>query len=108
VPPAFPFSRAKLPHGVSYVAPLLPAVSLPRVPRLKASSSQKIVHVHGIGGGGEYSGDNDAQLGHINVFYHEASDGKHVPRTVLFEPDMIGAVRASPLGELFRPCNLVN
>jgi tubulin beta len=27
---------------------------------------------HGIGGGGEYCGDNDAQLGRINVFYHEA------------------------------------
>jgi hypothetical protein len=25
---------------------------------------------HGIGGGGEYSSDNDAQLDRINVFYH--------------------------------------
>jgi tubulin beta len=51
---------------------------------------------------------NDAQLGRINVFYHEASGGKYVPRTVFFEPGMIGAVRASPLGELFCPDNLVN
>ena len=29
-------------------------------------------------------------------------------RTVFFEPGMIGAVRASPLGELFRLSNLVN
>ena len=36
----------------------------------------------------------------IIVFYHEASDDKHVPRTVLFdlEPGVIDAVRASPLG----------
>jgi hypothetical protein len=27
---------------------------------------------HGIGGGGEYCGDNDAQLDRINVFSHEA------------------------------------
>jgi tubulin beta len=26
---------------------------------------------HGIGSDGEYCGDNDAQLGRINVFYHE-------------------------------------
>jgi hypothetical protein len=28
---------------------------------------------HGIGGGGEYCGDNDSQLDRINVLYHEAS-----------------------------------
>jgi hypothetical protein len=64
--------------------------------------------MNGIGGGGEYCGGNDAQLGHINVFYHKASGGKNVPRTVFFEPGMIDAVRASPLAELFRPGNLVN
>jgi hypothetical protein len=26
---------------------------------------------HGIGGDGEYCGNNDAQLGRINVLYHE-------------------------------------
>jgi tubulin beta len=48
---------------------------------------------HGIGGSGEYC-DNDAQLGRINVFYHEASGGKYVPRAVLFdlEPGVIGVV----------------
>jgi hypothetical protein len=39
-----------------------------------------------IGGDGEYCSDNNAQL----------------------EPGMIDALRASPLGELFRPGNLVN
>mmetsp|Transcript_6035 Transcript_6035/g.9026 ORF Transcript_6035/g.9026 Transcript_6035/m.9026 type:complete len:446 (-) Transcript_6035:169-1506(-) len=65
---------------------------------------------HGIGGDGEYCGDNDAQLDRINVFYHEATGGKYVPRAVLFdlEPGVIDAVRASPLGELFRPDNMIN
>jgi tubulin beta len=55
---------------------------------------------HGIGGDGEYCGNIDAQLGRVNVFYHEASGDKYVPRTAFFdlEPGVIGAVRASPLG----------
>jgi tubulin beta len=53
-----------------------------------------------VGGDGEYCGDIDAQLGHINMFYHEASGDKHVPRTVFsdLEPGVIDAVRESPLG----------
>jgi hypothetical protein len=66
------------------------------------------MHMQGIGGDGEYCGDNDAQIGRIKVFYYGASGGKYVPRTVFFEPGMIGAVRASPLGELCSPGNLVN
>jgi tubulin beta len=31
---------------------------------------------HGIGGGGEYFCDNDAQLNRINLFYYGASGGK--------------------------------
>jgi hypothetical protein len=30
---------------------------------------------HGVDGGGKYCG-NDAQLGSINIFYHEVSGGK--------------------------------
>jgi tubulin beta len=65
---------------------------------------------HGIGGDGEYCGDNNAQLGRINVFYHEASGVKYVPRAVLFdlEPGVIDAVRAAPLGEPFCLGNFVN
>jgi tubulin beta len=65
------------------------------------------LHIHGIGGDDEYCADNDTQLDRANVLYHEASGGKYVPRMVFFEPGMIDAVRASPLGELFRPCKLV-
>jgi tubulin beta len=55
----------------------------------------------GIGGSGEYCGDNDAQLGRIYVFYHEASGGNYAPRAVLFdlEPGVIDAVRASRRSE---------
>jgi tubulin beta len=66
---------------------------------------------HGIGGDGEYCGDdNDAQLDRINVFYYEASGRKYAPRAVFVdhEPGVIEAARASPLGELFCPGNLVN
>jgi hypothetical protein len=44
------------------------------------------------------------------VIYHEASNGMYVLRAVLFdlEPGVIGIARASPLGELIRPGNLVN
>jgi hypothetical protein len=51
---------------------------------------------NGIGGDGEYCGDNAAQLGRINVLYHEASGDKYVPHTAPFdlEPGVIDAVRA--------------
>jgi tubulin beta len=64
---------------------------------------------HGIGGSGEYFGDNDAHLDIIYVLYYEASGGTYVPRAVLFdlEPGVIDAVRASSLGCLIRPGNLV-
>jgi tubulin beta len=64
----------------------------------------------GIGGSGEYYGNNDAQLDHINVFYHGALGGEYIPRALLsdLEPGVIEAGRASPFGELFRPGNFVN
>jgi tubulin beta len=34
--------------------------------------SEVVCDEQGIGGGGEYCGDNAAQLGRINVFYLEA------------------------------------
>jgi hypothetical protein len=56
-----------------------------------------VCDVHGIGGVGEYRGDNDAQLGRINVLHYEASDGKYVPRAVPFdlEPGVIDAITLS-------------
>jgi tubulin beta len=53
---------------------------------------------YGIGGSNDDFGDNDAHLGRINVFFHELSGGKYVPRALLFdlEPGGIGAVALSP------------
>ena len=72
--------------------------------------SKVLCDENGIGGDGEYSGDNDAQLDLINVLYHWVSGGMYVPRADLFnlKPGVIDAVRASPLGNLFRPENLAN
>jgi hypothetical protein len=49
---------------------------------------------HGIGGSGEYCGDNNTQLGRIGVFCHETSGGKYAPFAMLtdLEPGVIGAV----------------
>jgi tubulin beta len=58
-----------------------------------------VVYVeNGIGGGGgEYCGDSGAHVDLINVLYHEASEGKYLPRAVLFdiEPGVISAVTLS-------------
>jgi hypothetical protein len=65
---------------------------------------------NGIGNDGESCGGNDAQLVRISVVYHDAMGGKYVPRAVLFDlkPDVIGALRASPLGRLLCLGNFVN
>jgi tubulin beta len=49
---------------------------------------------HGIGGSGEYCGDNEAHFDRINLFYFGALGGKYVPCTVLFELELgvIGTV----------------
>ena len=63
---------------------------------------------NGIGGSGEYCGENAAQLDRFDVFYHEASGGKCAPRTVLMdlEPGVIGAVALSR--RFFSPKDLIN
>ena len=65
---------------------------------------------HGIGGSGEYCGDNDAHLGCINIFYHEALGGKYVPCAVLFdlEPGVTGAATLSRRSASFNPGKFVN
>jgi tubulin beta len=75
-----------------------------------AASTLFFCDEHGYGGDGEYCGGNDAFLGRINSFYHEAPGGKYVPRAVLFnlELGVIVAARVPPLGKHFRSGNLVN
>jgi hypothetical protein len=55
----------------------------------------------GIGSDGEHFGSNDAELGRMSEFNHEASGGKCVPRAVSFnlEPGVIGAVTLSRRSE---------
>ena len=50
----------------------------------------------GIGGGGEYCGDNDAQLDRISVIYHETSGSKFFLQAVLFDLDP-GVIDAATL-----------
>jgi tubulin beta len=59
--------------------------------------SEVVCDENDIGGGQEYCGDNDAQLGRINALYHEVSGGKYVPRAVLkgLEPGVIYAATLS-------------
>ena len=40
---------------------------------------ESVCDEHGTGGDGEYCGGNDAQLGRVNVFCHEASGGNTRP-----------------------------
>ena len=78
--------------------------------QMGTKSWEGVCDEHGIGGDGGDCGGNDAQLDRTNVLYREASGGKYMPRAVLFDlgPGVIDALRASPLGELFRPGNFVN
>jgi tubulin beta len=71
---------------------------------------QTLSEEHGIGGDGLYTGTDDQQLERINVYYNEVGARKYVPRAVLvdLEPGTGDAIRAGPLGHLFRPDNFVN
>merc|ERR1712177_177159 len=64
---------------------------------------------HGIDPTGSHAGTSDLQLERINVYYNEASGGKHVPRAVLvdLEPGTMDSVRSGPFGQIFRPDNFV-
>jgi len=64
---------------------------------------------HGIDPTGIYHGDSDFQLERINVYYHEATGGRYVPRAVLtgLDAEPMDAVRAGPFGQLYRPDNFV-
>lgn len=70
-----------------------------------------IIQEHGINFSGVYEGqDPSKHLERINVFFHEPSSGKYVPRAILIdlEPGTIDAVKSGPMGSLFHPDNLVH
>ena len=65
---------------------------------------------HGLNTTGAYVGDNPLQLERINVYFHQAANGRYVPRAVLtdLEPGTMDAIRSGAFGNLFRPDNFVH
>ncbi|KAJ6783066.1 hypothetical protein PWT90_05391 [Aphanocladium album] len=70
---------------------------------------QTILREHGLQNDGIYDGDVEEQIAHADVYFKKTSGNKYVPRAVLvdLEPGVMDAVRAGPLGQLFRPDNFV-
>jgi hypothetical protein len=68
------------------------------------SFGEFLCYEHGIGGGGECCGDNDAQLGRIIVLTTRFRAASTCPARC----SLTYAVRASSLGELHRQGNLDN
>ena len=73
---------------------------------------EEICTDHGISPQGAYEGVDDVRrtlLERINVYYHESSEGRYVPRSIHvdLEPGAINQVKAGPYGSLFRPDNFV-
>jgi tubulin beta len=64
---------------------------------------------HGVDPTGTYTGTSPQQLERINVYFNEASGGRHVPRAVLMdlEPGTMDSLRSGPIGGIFRPDNFV-
>jgi tubulin beta len=64
---------------------------------------------HGISARGRFYGGTDLQLQGANLFYHENANGQFIPRAVLadLEPSTIDSIRGEPIGELFRPENII-
>lgn len=65
---------------------------------------------HGIDTSGQYCGENPAQqLERVGVYFSEGATGRHFPRAVMIdlEPGVLDAIRASPMGPVFRPDNFV-
>lgn len=65
---------------------------------------------HGIDPLGTYKGSADLQLERVDVYYHEATGGRYVPRAVLvdLESGTMDSVKASAFGQLFRPDNFIH
>ncbi|KDE06900.1 tubulin beta chain [Microbotryum lychnidis-dioicae p1A1 Lamole] len=77
--------------------------------RSGANFWETVSEEHGIDPTGQYNGTSDLQLERINVYFNEAGAQKYVPRAVLvdLEPGTMDVIKASPLGNLFRPDNFV-
>lgn len=70
---------------------------------------ESISDEHGIDAKGNYNGESDLQKERLNVYFNEANGGRYVPRSVMMDLEcgVLDDIRASPLGQLFRPDNFV-
>eukprot|EP00917_Polyrhabdina_sp_WS-2016_P032506 GHVP01069320.1.p1 GENE.GHVP01069320.1~~GHVP01069320.1.p1 ORF type:complete len:441 (-),score=86.42 GHVP01069320.1:119-1441(-) len=64
---------------------------------------------HGITPNGKFEGESIYQKERLDVYYCQGSEGRYVPRAILFdlEPGTIDSARASPYGDLFKPENMI-
>lgn len=71
---------------------------------------EKLFQEHGISRSGNYTGDLDAELEKIDVYFHEEKIANFVPRSVMvdLEPGVIDIVRGGAYGRLFRQENFLN
>ena len=71
---------------------------------------QEIIAEHGIDANGHCDGATDVQLARANVYFTELSQNKWVPRSINvdLEPGVLESIRASPIGNIFRPDNMVS
>ncbi|KXH67317.1 tubulin/FtsZ family protein [Colletotrichum salicis] len=71
---------------------------------------QTIHPEHGLDQDGQFTGTDEQQSERLSVYFTEAGRQKYVPRAVLvdLEPATMEAIRSGPLGNLFRPDNMVN
>jgi hypothetical protein len=125
-PPVFPVSRAKLPHGVSCIFPhtspsffsrVLPASRLRLHARLRtcrrASAVARWAHTFGrwcaaspTSAATANTAATTTQNSTASKFFTTRSQAASA-LPARCQPGVISAVRASPLGELFRPGKLV-
>ncbi|KAI8309183.1 Tubulin beta-1 chain [Colletotrichum sp. SAR11_59] len=71
---------------------------------------QTIHDEHGLDQDGYFRGESTQQSDRLSVYFAEASNNKYVPRAVLvdLEPATMDAIRSGPLGNFFRPDNMVH
>lgn len=71
---------------------------------------ETITQEHGLDKDGHLDQSPNVNRDRIDVFFNEASGNKYVPRAVAvdLEPATLDAIRAGPLGNIFRPDNLIS
>ncbi|KAH8828814.1 beta-1 and beta-2 tubulin [Flagelloscypha sp. PMI_526] len=64
---------------------------------------------HGLEHTGTYTGQNDLQLEHMDVYFNQLKSRKYVPRSLFvdLDPQTRNSVRRSPMGRTFRPDDIV-